>query len=52
MSSVYEEFRKDLPDVLVDSKKIIPRLFIRIPEFETLYEKKQQIGEYEIYFLK
>ena len=52
ISSVYAKFRKDMPGVLIDSKKIIPRLFIRIPEFATLYEKKQQVGEYEIYFLK
>lgn len=52
VSSVYERFKSDFPDVIADGKNIVPKLFERIPELEKRYEKKEQIGEYDIYFNK
>jgi len=44
---VYNGFRQDMPDVIIDTKNVMPKVLERIPEFERTYKKTQYIGVYE-----
>lgn len=39
---IYNNFKKDLPDVIIDEKNIMPELTNRIPMFGNLYEQKDK----------
>jgi hypothetical protein len=52
VSEIYRNFKKDLPDLILDSKNITENIFGKIPELEGMYEKRGTIGEYEMYYKK
>ena len=42
MSTIYKNFKNDMPDVIVDEKGIIPQLFYRIPPLEKEYKLERE----------
>jgi hypothetical protein len=36
--NIYQNFKKDMPEVIFDNKKVIPKIFKAIPELEKKYE--------------
>ncbi len=49
LTSVFLNFRNDLPEVIIDEKKIIPSLFEKMP---TISKKYRQGSQPDIYLLK
>lgn len=49
VSNIYENFRKDLPDIIIDEKKVMGNIFNRIP---FLKESYLRVGKTDIYTRK
>jgi hypothetical protein len=45
--NVYDHFRKDPPDYIVDRQQVIPKLFERAPALATQYKTTQSAGVYQ-----
>jgi hypothetical protein len=49
LSEIYKDFNKDMPEVIIDQKGIIPQVFYRIPLLEKKYRK---LEEHPVYILE
>ena len=45
--AVYDKFRQDPPDFIVDRQQVIPKLFQRVPALAVLYKTTETPGIYE-----
>lgn len=49
LSEIYKDFNKDMPEVIIDQKEIMPQVFYRIPLLEKKYRK---LEEHPVYILE
>jgi hypothetical protein len=52
ISSIYKNFKSDMPDVIVDSKNVMPGLFEKIPELGSSYRKADVVEGSQLYTRK
>jgi uracil DNA glycosylase len=42
LSNIYNNFKKDMPDVIIDSENVIPNIFKNIPELAVKYNNTKK----------
>ena len=48
LANIYNNFKKDMPEVIIDKEKVMPVIFKNLPELGDKYKKEDS----EVYFLK
>jgi hypothetical protein len=48
LANIYNNFKKDMPEVIIDNEKVMPVIFKNLPELGEKYKKEDS----EVYFLK
>jgi hypothetical protein len=46
--AVHSEFRKELPEYIIDNGNVFPEIFLRIPGMAKLYEKTERVSQYKL----